>query len=325
MAFDLNYILTPCDHRIRHSLIAEASSETTNLIMDTSRFGISNFGTGQFGVNTYAYVDQFGAEGTYINNTDGTVTAIFPVPGYIAGDPKLFAQVPGTFNREAVPAYSKNSNSEAPYLGDILYIGDDTYTYFGGSATPSADVVVPVWYIAYTPTAIGTVPVPANSLVINRYDNMYELYLDYNIQTNMCPFCHGTGVRNDLCLTQFGRISAVTDTAKLTQQVLKSILTPKSKNPFFPAYGSTIPTMIGDKSIDGFSLRDQIVQQLTTIKQQQQQVLTQNPGFFTARELLDDLIGVQLVPQTDPRVFGLTVSIVNKALEQTTSKTITIS
>jgi len=293
------------------------------MISESSRFGVSNFGTARFGRNIYAYLDRYGPTGTFIENTNGTITAIFSIPGTVAGAPKLYANLPGEYKRTEVPAYSKTENSSSLYFGDELYYGEGELDYGGSGVVPSSSINA-IWYVTHEATVIGTTAVPANSLVVNRYDSRYNLSLDFNIVLEQCPFCQGTSVKNDLILTPLGRLSNVFDTNKLSQQVMKAIMTLKGKNIFYPSYGTIIPEIIGENTLNGFVLREQIVLQLSEIKRMQQQITSQNPAFFTARELLEDVIGVKLTPQTDPRIFGLTITIMNKALEQVSSKTMKI-
>jgi hypothetical protein len=211
------------------------------------------------------------------------------------------------------------------YLGEnLFYYGEVSYD-LGGSATLSTGNTVKIWEILYN--ADGT-----NDLVIYRYDSDYDWYADYNVLTDECPFCGGTGVRNDLALTPIGRLQVAFDTDKLVQCVLKAVLTPQGKNVYYPNYGTGLIDAIGSKnttsgpnSLTPFTLRDQIMKQLTIIKQTQEGILNQSLSFYTAQELLDDIVGIKLLPTTSVKVMHLVVTILNRALEKHTSKAVILA
>jgi len=312
--------MTACDHRVRDELITESYHEEIELVSDASRFGLTRFGTGRFGRNMYSLVNRYGDSiGEYTHETDGTITATFPIPSTITGDPQLYAKLSSDYNRLKIPRYSATEYSLNPVVSDDLYLGEADLT-LGGAAVIPSDTDAELWSVTESSDAEDM-----NHVVIKRYDNRYDYYLDYTTGLATCPYCYGTSLANDIRLSPIGRLNIVFDLDKLIQQVIKSIITPQGKNEYFPMYGTQISNMIGDKDLNGFTIRDEIIRQLMSIKRVQESIYQQTPFFFTAREILEDLIGVKVEATTDPREFNFVVVIKNAALEQRTSKTIRIS
>jgi hypothetical protein len=324
MAFDLEYILTECDHRIHDELLFESVITSNIVASDAARFGSSFFGRSRFGYTIFYLNDRYGASGQFFDNPDGTVTAVFPLVNKIAGSPKLFYKLPSEYLRHPLSQYTSTEYG-IPYYGTLgIYYGVDTDYYLGGltevpsDSTSSANKL---WFIAYEPMVYNGYNIPANSIVITRFNNEYTWLLDYTVVMEECPYCEGTGIKNDLKLSPIGRLKLVADMDKLMQQVIKAIITSKGKNIFFPSYGTIIPQAIGSRGLNGFILREEIYQQLSMIAKNQQDILNMNSLFFTAGEVLHDLIGVQVQPSADPRQINLLVTIQNKASEMRTSKT----
>ena len=256
-----------------------------------------------------------------------------PISHNISANPALYKQLPTDYNRVAVPQYVLTSYLTVLFYGLPIYYGYDyDDLFFGGPGNAQLDLFptpTKAWDVMYVDTTIivggQSVFVPANSLVIYQYDNTYTWLLDYNVPSSDCPYCGGTNVKNDLILSATGQLQLVYDIDKLSQQVLKSIITKKGKNSYFPNYGTTLADSIGTKIATGWTLRSQIVEQLETIKQYQNAMLASNASLYTARELLDDLLGVKAIPTADPRNINLTVTIVNRALETANAKTLRIN
>mgnify|MGYP000390522437 CR=1 FL=1 len=323
MAFDLEYILTECTHRIHDEILYEATLNNELLASDSSYFGSSYFGRSRFGRSVFYINNKYGnPDGVYFNNSDGTVTAIFNINNTIAGSPELFYQSPKEYLRHPLPRYS-DKDFDYIYYGTEVFYGEDQ-NLVGDKTNIPSESTQELWFVTYEPTVYNGYYVPANSIVIKKFDNNYNWILDYNTVQNECPYCEGSGACNDLNLDPIGRLKVVTGMDKLIQQVIKAIITPQGKNIFFPEYGTIIPNAIGSRGLNGFILRNEIISQLKNIMENQRYILENNPSFFTADEVLHDLIGVVVQPSEDPRRIDLTVTIQNKALEERTSKSFKI-
>jgi hypothetical protein len=328
MAFDLEYMMVKCDHRIKDELIAPSTTLDGVLVEDAAVYGSSFYGD-TYGYDQYAYVNAYSNSGIFIPDGTGSITAIIPVTSPISAGAQLYALLPGSYLRFPIPQYVTNELMQVLDYGAGIYYGENYSDSYGGPGyveitnTPSAQV----WYVNYLTqydvNINGTiVDIPANSIVIKRYNPIFEWYLDYDVKSAECPICGGSGTVNDLLFDRFGKLSLTYDMNKLSQQVMKSIITSKGKNEFFPAYGTIIPDLIGEKALNGFLLRSQIRDQLENIKYQQGAESFNQTTYFTARELLEDVLGVKMLPTDDPRQYELSVTILNRATEQQDSKVV---
>ena len=327
ISFDMEYILTPCDHRVHDEILVESTELSDSIVEEAALFGVSVFGD-TYGDAIYVLSNDFGTTGTFIHTSDGDIIAIFPLQHTIANSPELFFKTAYDYNR-VKPPYTKTSvyASAITYGANITYGQEDFY--FGGDGYVPVDVTTEdlgglFWYPVYTDTQIvvegTTYDISANSLVISRYNNKYTWLLDYNTVESECPYCKGSGVKNDLVLSNSGRLQLVYNIDKLAQQVIKAIITDKGKNKYYPNYGTIIMSLIGAKNINGFLLRQQIIDQLQSIKRYQAEMLSVSTGLYNSRELLEDLLGIKFNPTADPRVLSMTVTILNSALERADSK-----
>lgn len=330
MAFDLEYVMTACDHRVKDELMLASIQREESIYEDAARYGEAVYGD-RYGDALYNITNSYGERGQFIDDSTGNVVAIISILHNIASTPKLFRKLPSDYNRVEVPQFIENTYLNVLHYGLDIYYAADADVYFGGPgyvAVEQTPTVTKIWEVMYEQTSIVVngeqVIVPANSLVIYRYDNTYDWFLDYYVQLSDCPFCRGSGVRNDLVLSVIGQLERVYDVDKLSQQVLKSVITKKGKNSFFPNYGTGLVDSIGQKITSSWSLRTQIVEQLETIKKYQNAMINTSPELYSARELLDDLIGIKAFPQQDPRNLELVVTILNRALERADSKVLRI-
>ena len=326
MAVDLEYIMVSCDHRVKDELCIPSISTEDSIYEDAAQYGEAVFGD-RYGDALYNLNDSYDERGTFLESDTKELVAIIPLTHHIANSPRLYRKLPSDYNRVELPESIETSYLDVLHYGLDIFYGADADIYFGGPGYVSVDDtpnVTKLWEIVYVNTDITingeTVMVTANSLILYRYDPKYDWYLDYNVLEADCPFCRGASVRNDLSLSATGKLDTVYDMDKLSQQVLKSVITRKGKNSYFPNYGTTLANLIGQKTGTTWTLRTQIVEQLETIKKYQNALIAISPELYSARELLDDLLGIKAFPQKDPRNIELIVSILNRALESADSK-----
>lgn len=330
MAFDLEYIMVTCEHKLRDELISPSVERTDSFVEDGARYGEAVYGDA-YGPDLYILQNTYGTLGQFIEDTTGELVAILPLQHTITHSPQLYFKLPFDYLRQSLPQFSNSTYQTVVHYGSGLYYGADEELYFGGPAyidgIDGNDPTV-IWYVTYEAGTIvvagQTYNVPANSVVIKQFNNVYDWYLDYTTKTEECPLCGGSSVNNDLIFRKTGQLSLIYDIDKLAQLVMKAMITVKGKNAFFPNYGTQISSMIGQKNNNSFALRTQIVEQLEIIKQNQSYLNNSNPNLYGARELLDDILGIKMIPTADPRAVGLDITILNKALEQTGSKILRI-
>jgi hypothetical protein len=147
--------------------------------------------------------------------------------------------------------------------------------------------------------------------------------MDYTVMEAVCPVCGGSNHKNDLSFGALGRLNLVYRTSKLAQAVMKATLTDKGINDYFPDYGTTLSTMIGSQNYSNdILLRTEIFNQLKTIKNTYDKAFINNPSWYDPFELLEDILGVDLLPSEDPRAITLRVHVMCKALEEVITKPI---
>lgn len=124
----------------------------------------------------------------------------------------------------------------------------------------------------------------------------------------------------DLKIGQNGDLQSVIDSEKLTQDVLKIILTNIGANPFHPWYGSPIgSSLIGTAYDQQFisavatSQLQSTLEKLMDLQREQQKIFQ----MVTPQEHIAAVHGVRVNRNTaDPRFFEVTVSVLSKAFQR---------
>lgn len=316
MAFDLEYVQVECTHRIHDIKIQEAVDRALTLQADNAVYGEDYYGDEEYGAAVFDMNSTHGAYGTFLTQPNGTVSAVLDI-GMTPGDsPRVFYRAPGTYLRVEVPRYSHNTYVYETAIDTSLTFGEEVV--FGGVAE-GHDLdgdVQENWLIDYS----------AETITINNYKNTYDWYLDISVPKDDCPMCHGSGVKNDITFGVTGRANIVTDTSKIIQEVMKSMLTEKGKNQDFPAYGSILKYLLGTKyALSGFTVRQEVFEQLQALRRKQLVHASAKPDFYTPYEVINELQGVTIAPQTDPRSLKLEVKIQTLALDRVSTKPIKVT
>ena len=316
MAIDLSYLLNKCNHRIYDLVVWEGQTYEQRLFEGAAIFNDCTFGDAYMGPD-WLLLDFQGADASFVPGPNNTTIATFNLPLVPASDPALFIKLPNTYGRQKIPATTFQTVVDQIVCGltDIFY-GQDSVLYNGAATTFDNSQLVKLWEIDYT----------NQQLIIYRYQPDYTWLLDFTTIKDDCPLCHGTDVKNDFVWDQIGHIRLVANTEKLSQQVLKAILTPKGKNEHFPWYGTVIQQLLGSKNnFLGFTIRGEIRDQLSRIKQMQTSVLMSDTTFYTPYEALHDILNVSLTPDpSDPRSINIKVLLMCLALEKVETKTVKI-
>lgn len=150
------------------------------------------------------------------------------------------------------------------------------------------------------------------------------LAVSYVTTQQRCLRCRGTGVENDYRFTATasptvsgdivpaGSIITIENEDLLYQEALKIVLTKSGSNPFHPAYGSTVLSRIGSKTIAATAAAiNQDVRRALELLQttQTEQSRLQN---VTAREKLYSIQSVNTTPDPyDPTVFYVDITVQN--------------
>lgn len=344
MAFDLDYLIVDCDHRVTDDVVQEAVDLVSTQVNDGAFFGEDIFGAEEFGEASYRFGSYaYGLEGYFIPNAvENTTIAVLPLKYPIASNLALFTKLPNDYLRRSVPQYSYDSHVQQVYYNGYHFFGDGSIYGSDGYEPDPALLVTPyeLWKVVYgDPNTLyrvtlngwdvvlpgKTTPgVPGNSLIISRYDNRFTWIADYNVSLESCPKCFGEGVTNDIYLTPRGKLAIVLGTDKLVQSVSKSILTDRGVNPYFPWYGTVIKDLIANRTQNAFVLRSEIIEQLSRLKELQIEVEGAEPGYYDPAERLEDIVSIQVLPTSDPRAINLRVVVLARTLQQVQSKKLSI-
>lgn len=345
MAFDLDYLIVDCDHRVADDVVQEAVDLVSTQVNDDAIFGEDIFGAEEFGAASYRFGSYaYGLEGYFIPNaTENTTIAVLPLKYAAANNPVLFAKLPTDYLRQPIPQYSYDSHVEQVYYNGYHFFSDGSVYGSDGYEPDPALLSTPyeLWKVVYgNPNALyrvtlngwdivlpnQTTPgVPGNSIIIARYDNRFNWIVDYNATLEACPKCFGASVTNDIYLTPRGKLAIVLGTDKLVQSVSKSVLSDRGANPYFPWYGTVIKDLIANnRQQNAFVLRSEIIEQLSRLKELQMEVEGVEPGYYDPAERLEDIVSIQALSTTDPRAVNLRVIVLARTLQQVQSKKLAI-
>lgn len=125
----------------------------------------------------------------------------------------------------------------------------------------------------------------------------------------------------DLSLGATKDIDIVENGEKLTQDVLKIILTPLGGNPFFPWYGSPISqSLVGAAYETNFiaSLAsNQLRGAIEKLQNMQKEQMRSTNQIVTAQEQIAAVQNINVERNaTDPRFFGIVLTVISKAFQR---------
>lgn len=146
-----------------------------------------------------------------------------------------------------------------------------------------------------------------------------KLYLaTYNTPSSTCPMCLGTNIRRDLVFDRTGSIKNLSGTAKVSQQVLKILVTSLESNRLHSSYGASLNDYVG-QNLDlllEFTIQQNVQAAINFLIDQQRQLTIDLP----ANETIVRLADLQLVRDTaDPRKLFITVKVTTADLQQVDS------
>jgi hypothetical protein len=172
--------------------------------------------------------------------------------------------------------------------------------------------VTPAWSLVRR-TAVGALPDMNMGYEIRFNAPVSPNYfwsVTYTTPWNMCPRCKGTEVENDYRFNSQGEALTVVDNNLLYQTVLKTVLTIRGSNIYFPWYGSNVSSSIGAKAIAGVSatIRESVQQALRNL--QSLQTSQSNYQVVTPKERLYSVDNLSVTPATDdPTVFLIDLQV----------------
>lgn len=210
--------------------------------------------------------------------------------------------------------------------------GPSSFVRVGGSALKSLGMsnqvcakgkeVYPGWFMDEKP-AIGNLSSYGVKTFSSRYPKFKSpikgnpvLKVTYATFREMCLRCRRTGVENDPRVSATGNYLEVRNEDLLNQISLKSILTIKGSNRFFPEYGSLLTTRIGAKNISGTQgiLQNDVnnaLERVRVIQRGQSKYQTVSP-----RERLESIQSINVFQSDlDLTAFGINAVIRNASSE----------
>ena len=205
--YDLKYI-NPCNHRITSEELKITNAlDENNVIIPGVYIAKSEFNI--VPIKAQTFIRSYNAEQSYFQ--DNSVS-------YISHLNYAYKTIPNTINY-----------TEIPVAGLIKEIGITNYEFTGKKQITFGKVSDPCTDIDINPELV-----PAN-----RY------FIDYYIDPAECPLCFGTGYVQDIGYNTAGEIAKATGHTKLTQRVLKTLLTKLGTSPEDGQYGSSLNSFIG--------------------------------------------------------------------------------
>lgn len=116
----------------------------------------------------------------------------------------------------------------------------------------------------------------------------------------------------DISFDAQGNLETVTNTDKLTQEIVKLLHTPKGTNPFDPAYGTSLTEdqigTIPDKRIIAAKVEEEINSNLQRLITEQTKLRTMQP--LTKAELLAEVSNVEVSrDKFEPRQWNIIVTV----------------
>lgn len=122
---------------------------------------------------------------------------------------------------------------------------------------------------------------------------------------------------NDLAINVDGTLQTVSNNDKLTQDILKAILTPKGSNIFFPWYGSDLSNRVVGKNLPATLLDIEIKRSIedslmNLIALQKNQAVSQ---YVSAAETIASINDISVSRnEADPRQFDIYISVLTRKL-----------
>jgi hypothetical protein len=149
-----------------------------------------------------------------------------------------------------------------------------------------------------------------------------KYFCSYIAQKSECPKCNGSGTVKDIYIDRIGRIATISGKNKVSQQILKALMTLQGTNLYDESYGSVASNLIGTK-IDSYiaaSLQFSILDCLTKLME------TQQANNLPDDETISSISDVNAERDSiDPRKININITVMLQSYERnTTSLTITM-
>lgn len=203
---DLAYI-TNCKHKITSELLSikNVTDNDGNIIEGVY---IANTQHKIIPMKGKTFIRSYNAEQEYFNNPSVNYT---------------------TYLNFAHKTLDSINYQDIPPAGLIKAIGITNYEFTGKSEITFGTIGNPCTDINIDPSLI-----PAN-----------KYYIDYYVDPQECPMCFGTNYVQDIEYNGYGEIAKVEGHKKLSQRVLKTLLTKLGTSAEDASYGSQISSFIG--------------------------------------------------------------------------------
>jgi len=259
-----------------------------------------------------------------IQASTGTVDVRLPVGDKVSLDDVISA----IRLADADGVLAVGSYNGALRLLDSASVGRSSFLRVGGEGAAAVGwedqkgargkMLYPPWKL-HSEESVYPSPVLANALtVVARYP-VFEwplrgnptIKISYIATADRCPRCQGTYVENDYRFNQQGDVILIQDEDLLYQSCLKIILTKLGSNPFHTSYGSRLMDYIGAKRLGEASLL--IKQDITVALSKVQSIQSQLKEFqaVSMKEMLYQVLSVDVVEGEDPTTFLVNVLVQN--------------
>lgn len=154
-------------------------------------------------------------------------------------------------------------------------------------------------------------------------DAQYWLICDhvvdgYQYEEHECPRCYGKGYYLDIYFDSSGNIKTCTESIKLRQDILKSLLDDKGSNVFHESWGSELFSLVGTKNLKTNKTKiEYIIRQAIEYYKKLQSSQNIKYSNLSPGEILDDIAYIEIT-QNPPMGYKVELMI-NNSLGEITS------
>lgn len=152
----------------------------------------------------------------------------------------------------------------------------------------------------------------ADGATLNYPQNQY--LATYTVPLASCPKCYGDKTVHDIAFDNVGKLRVIDGKNKVSQLLIKALLTEKGKNSDHPEYGSILATMVG-KKMTAFT----IVQLQQSIQSCISQLMSYQAGYIDdlpADEIILGISNMTIEPDSnDSRILNIIIYVTTGVYE----------
>ena len=162
----------------------------------------------------------------------------------------------------------------------------------------------------------GAYPVDSGMVFPNpdsRHVPSDKYFCSYIVKTEECPKCIGSKIVQDISIDATGRISTISGSEKIKQQIRKIIMTLSGNSLYDSAYGSTLQSLIGQK-LNAYTAANLQFSVLDSINHL---IDLQNASNLPPEETIKSISNIEAVQDAnDPRKININIIVISQNYEE---------